>query len=296
MSSAPIAAPTRLTQEEEDTMNTPSANTTLELLPDDEAGARRNWLELACIPLLFIVVVGTWEAVIRIFEVPPYVVPAPSAIWQSLVRGISSGLFISNGLVTLSEALLGFLGAAILAIVLGSVIAQSRFVENVLYPYLIAIQTTPKVAIAPLFIIWFGFGISSKIIVAGIIAFFPILVNVITGLRSTDPQRIELMRSLRATRWQIFRMVMLPSALPMIFAGLQVAIIFSLLGAIVGEFVGSRAGLGNLIMQMNINLDTAGVFAVLVCLSSIGITLHLIMRWVQKKLLFWVDQNKIPGT
>jgi len=286
MSSAPIAAPTRLTQEEEDTMNTPSANTTLELLPDDEAGARRNWLELACIPLLFIVVVGTWEAVIRIFEVPPYVVPAPSAIWQSLVRGISSGLFISNGLVTLSEALLGFLGAAILAIVLGSVIAQSRFVENVLYPYLIAIQTTPKVAIAPLFIIWFGFGISSKIIVAGIIAFFPILVNVITGLRSTDPQRIELMRSLRATRWQIFRMVMLPSALPMIFAGLQVAVIFSLLGAIVGEFVGSRAGLGNLIMQMNINLDTAGVFAVLVCLSSIGIALHLIMRWVQKKLLF----------
>ena len=182
------------------------------------------------------------------------------------------------------------------AIVLGSVIAQSRFVENVLYPYLIAIQTTPKVAIAPLFIIWFGFGISSKIIVAGIIAFFPILVNVITGLRSTDPQRIELMRSLRATRWQIFRMVMLPSALPMIFAGLQVAVIFSLLGAIVGEFVGSRAGLGNLIRQMNINLDTAGVFAVLVCLSSIGITLHLIMRWVQKKLLFWVDQNKIPGT
>jgi len=296
MSSAELAAPTRLTQEEDDTVNTTSQKTALEPLPGDEARSSRNWLELACIPLLFIVVVGTWEAVIRVFEVPAYVVPAPSAIWQSLVRGISSGLFISNGIVTLTEALLGFLGAAVLAIVLGSVIAQSRFVENVLYPYLIAIQTTPKVAIAPLFIIWFGFGISSKIIVAGIIAFFPILVNVITGLRSTDPQRIELMRSLRASRWQIFRMVMLPSALPMIFAGLQVAVIFSLLGAIVGEFVGSRAGLGNLIMQMNINLDTAGVFAVLVCLSSIGITLHLIMRWVQKKLLFWVDQSKIPGT
>src|SRR5690606_5624560 len=172
------------------------------------------------------------------------------------------------------------------AIVLGSVIAQSRFVENVLYPYLIAIQTTPKVAIAPLFIIWFGFGISSKIIVAGIIAFFPILVNVITGLRSTDPQRIELMRSLRATRWQIFRMVMLPSALPMIFAGLQVAVIFSLLGAIVGEFGGLRAGLGNLTMQMNVILEPAAVFAVLVCLSSIGITLPPMMRRVQTKLLF----------
>jgi len=264
------------------------------LEPLDGSRRRGNWLEWVCIPLLFIAVIGGWEAAIRLLEIPSYVVPAPSAIWQSLVRGISGGLLIVNGLVTLSEALLGFLGASVLAIFLGSIIAQSRFVERVIYPYLVAIQTTPKVAIAPLFIIWFGFGISSKVIIAGIIAFFPVLVNVITGLRSTDPQRIELMRSLRASRWQIFKMVMLPSALPMIFAGLQVAVIFSLLGAIVGEFVGSRQGLGNLIMQMNINLDTAGVFAALACLSSIGIALHLIMRWLQQKLLFWADQNKVP--
>jgi NitT/TauT family transport system permease protein len=255
---------------------------------------QKNWLELACIPLLFVVAVGSWEAIIAWLKVPPYVVPAPSAILDSLVRGLTSGLLLKNGLVTLTEALMGFVGAAVLAILLGSLIAQSRFVERVIYPYLIVIQTTPKVAIAPLFIIWFGFGITSKVIIAGIIAFFPILVNVIAGLRSTDPQRIELMRSLRASRWQIFKMVMLPSALPMIFAGLQVAIIFSLLGAIVGEFVGSKEGLGNLIMQMNINLDTAGVFAVLVCLSSIGITLHLIMKLIQHKLLFWAEQNKIP--
>ncbi|NYT22976.1 ABC transporter permease [Alcaligenaceae bacterium] len=276
-------------------MTDQTQHTALEPLPSEDGRGSNNLLEWVCIPLLFVLVVGSWETIVRLFEIPPYVVPAPSAIWSSLLRGISSGLFISNGLVTLTEALLGFMGAAILAIFLGSIIAQSRFVERVIYPYLIAIQTTPKVAIAPLFIIWFGFGISSKVIMAGIIAFFPILVNVITGLRSTDPQRIELMRSLRASRWQIFRMVMLPSALPVIFAGLQVAVIFSLLGAIVGEFVGSRQGLGNLIMQMNINLDTAGVFAVLVCLSSIGITLHLIMHWIQKKLLFWADQNRIPG-
>ncbi|CAM3816560.1 ABC transporter permease [Bordetella tumulicola] len=294
MTSAQVRSHDSLIQEELVTRH--SQNATLESLPSDGPAASRNWLEWLCIPLLFVIVVGGWEAIIRMFNVPAYVVPAPSAVLQSLIRGISSGIFISNGLVTLTQALLGFLGAAVLAIILGSFIAQSRFVERVIYPYLIAIQTTPKVAIAPLFIIWFGFGISSKIIIAGIIAFFPILVNVITGLRSTDPQRIELMRSLRASRWQIFKMVMLPSALPMIFAGLQVAIIFSLLGAIVGEFVGSQAGLGNLIMQMNINLDTAGVFAVLVCLSSIGITLHLIMHWIQKKLLFWADQNRIPGT
>jgi len=251
--------------------------------------------ELVCIPLLFVIVVGAWEALIRLAEVPPYVAPAPSAIWRSLVNGIGSGLFLSNALVTLTEALLGFAGAAVLAIALGSAIAQSRFVERVLYPYLIAIQTTPKVAIAPLFIIWFGFGITSKIIMAGIVSFFPILVNVITGLRSTDSQKIELMRSLRASRWQTFTMVKLPSAMPMIFAGLHIAVIFSILGAIVGEFVGSKKGLGNLILQMNFNLDTAGVFAALVCLSSMGITLHLIMHWLQRRVLFWADQNQIPG-
>jgi NitT/TauT family transport system permease protein len=209
------------------------------------------------VPLLFVVVVAVWEGVIRWREVPLYVVPPPSAIWRSLVNGLGSGLFINNAFVTLSEALLGFAGAAVIAIALGSAIAQSRFVERVLYPYLIAIQTTPKVAIAPLFIIWFGFGITSKIIMAGIVSFFPILVNVITGLRSTDAQKIELMRSLRASRWQTFKMVKLPSALPMIFAGLHIAVIFSILGAIVGEFVGSKKGLGNLILQMNFNLDTA---------------------------------------
>jgi NitT/TauT family transport system permease protein len=262
---------------------------------DAEPGWWRANLELACVPLLFVVVVGAWEALIRLAEVPAYVAPAPSAIWRSLVNGIGSGLFISNAFVTLSEALLGFAGAAVLAIVLGSAIAQSRFVERVLYPYLIAIQTTPKVAIAPLFIIWFGFGITSKVIMAGIVSFFPILVNVITGLRSTDSQKIELMRSLRASRWQTFKMVKLPSALPMIFAGLHIAVIFSILGAIVGEFVGSRKGLGNLILQMNVNLDTAGVFAALVCLSTMGITLHLIMHWLQRRVVFWADHNQIPG-
>jgi NitT/TauT family transport system permease protein len=151
------------------------------------------------------------------------------------------------------------------------------------------------VAIAPLFIIWFGFGMTSKVMMAGIIAFFPILVNVIAGLRSTDAQQMELMRSIRASRWQIFKMVQLPNALPMIFAGLHIAAIFSILGAIVGEFVGSRQGLGNLILQMNINLDTAGVFAALVCLSAMGIAVHVLMHWLQRRILFWADRNRLPG-
>lgn len=253
---------------------------------------RPEWL---LVPLLFVIATTVWQAVVRGFDVPIYIFPAPSDIGLALIERLGSGVYIEHGLYTLSEALLGFLAAAVAAITVGSVIAQFRIVEKTVYPYLIAIQTTPKVAIAPLFIMWFGFGITSKIIVAAIISFFPILVNVIAGLRSTDVQRIELMRSLRASRWQIFWMVRLPSALPMIFAGLQVAIIFSILGAIVGEFVGSNKGLGNLILQMNFNLDTPGVFGALVCLSAMGIVLHVIMHRIQRRLLFWADQTKITG-
>lgn len=246
--------------------------------------------ELILIPGLFITILLIWEGIIRYFEVPGYIMPAPSSIALSL----RNTAYLDNALYTLGEAMSGFLLAAVCGIVLGGLIAQFPLAEKTLYPYLIAIQTTPKVAVAPLFIMWFGFGMTSKVIIAATIAFFPILVNVISGLRSTDPARLELMRSLRATRWQIFTMVRLPGALPMIFAGLNIAIIFSILGAIVGEFLGSRKGLGNAIMQMNVNLDTAGVFATLFVLSAIGVCLHVMMGFLQRKALFWADSSQLP--
>lgn len=246
--------------------------------------------ELVLIPAVFVVVVTLWEIVIHQWEVPAYVMPAPSAVLQALINM----KFLDNTLYTLTEAMLGFAVASTLGVIIGGLIAQFPLVEKTLYPYLIAIQTTPKVAIAPLFIIWFGFGMTSKVVIAATVSFFPVLVNVISGLKATDPERIELMRSLRASRWQIFWMVKFPSALPIIFAGLNIAIIFSLLGAIVGEFLGSRQGLGNAIMQMNVNLDTAGVFASLFVLSSVGIGLHLLMSTIERKLLFWTEQSRIP--
>jgi NitT/TauT family transport system permease protein len=275
------------------------ANAALAASPELDEPAPTFWERLrehpewVAVPLLFIIVVGGWELAFKLMAVPIYIAPAPSDILVSFVNGMQRGLFLDNAFYTLSEALMGFGCAAVAGLVIGSLIAQWPLVEKTLYPYLIAIQTTPKVAIAPLFVIWFGFGMTSKVIMAAVISFFPILVNVIAGLRSTDRQRIDLLRSLRASRWQIFKMVQLPSAAPMIFAGMHVAIIFSILGAIVGEFVGSRKGLGNLILQMNTNLDTAGVFAVLLCLSTIGITLHLVMHTLQRKLLFWSEQNQI---
>lgn len=238
-------------------------------------------------PLLLVVILSSWHGLVTWMEVPSYIVPKPHEVASAFYNGVFKGNYLYHAGVTLSEALCGFLIASGLGLVLGTLIAQSRLVEKTLYPYLITIQTTPKIAVAPLLIIWFGFGMTSKVVIAATVAFFPVLVNVIAGLRSIDRDKVELMRSLNASKWQMFRMARLPSALPIIFAGLNVAIVFSILGAIVGEFVGSKAGLGNVILQANINMDTSSIFAVLACLAIIGISMHGIMGFVQRKLVFW---------
>ena len=244
------------------------------------------------IPLVFVVFVGAWEWVVRAWSIPDFLVPAPSTVAGALVRGVRSGLYVANFWVTLSEALLGFAIAGVTGIALGALIAQFRLLEQTFYPYLVALQTLPKIAIAPLIIVWFGFGISSKVIVAATVAFFPVLVNVIVGLKTIDAAKLDLMRSLRASRWQTFRLVTFPNALPFVFAGLDIAIVFSVLGAIVGEFVGAQRGLGNLILQFNFSLDIAGVFAVLILLSAMGVVLHLIMQAVQKHVIFWAEPDE----
>ncbi len=255
----------------------------------------RNRPPVLLIPLVFVLFVGCWEWAVRALGVPSYLVPAPSIVAGALVRGVRSGLYLAHFWVTLSEALLGFLIAGAAGIILGAIIAQFRVVEQTFYPYLVALQTLPKIAIAPLIIVWFGFGISSKIIVAATVAFFPVLVNVIVGLKTIDPAKLDLMRSLRASRWQTFRLVTFPNALPFVFAGLDIAIVFSVLGAIVGEFVGAQRGLGNLILQFNFSLDIAGVFAVLILLSVMGVALHLVMQAVQKHVIFWAEPDEIIG-
>ena len=259
---------------------------------EDPALFVRSRPHLLLIPLVFVVFVGVWEWVVRAWNIPTFLVPAPSTVAGALVRGVRSGLYLSNFWVTLCEALLGFVIAAVTGIMLGAVIAQFRLMEQTFYPYLVALQTLPKIAIAPLIIVWFGFGISSKVIIAATVAFFPVLVNVIVGLKTIDPAKLDLMRSLRASRWQTFRLVTFPNALPFVFAGLDIAVVFSVLGAIVGEFVGAQKGLGNLILQFNFSLDIAGVFAVLILLSVMGVALHLIMQAVQKHIIFWAEPDE----
>jgi NitT/TauT family transport system permease protein len=261
-------------------------------LRDDPAYVLRTRPQVLLIPAVFVLFIGLWEWVVRQWSVPAFIAPAPSAVARSLVAGMQSGVYLDHFWVTLGEALSGFAIAAVSGIALGAIIAQFRLLERTVYPYLVALQTLPKIAIAPLIIVWAGFGLSSKVIIAALVAFFPVLVNVIVGLKTIDQGKLELMRSLRASRWQIFRLVTFPNALPFVFAGLDIAVVFSVLGAIVGEFVGAQRGLGNLILQFNVTLDIAGVFAVLVLLAGLGIALHLIMQAVQRRVIFWAQPEE----
>jgi NitT/TauT family transport system permease protein len=247
--------------------------------------------EIVLVPLVFVLVVGAWEYLVRSLNVSELVVPAPSVIFIAMIQGFKSGLFWQGLKATLTAILGGYAIAALLALVLGTLISQIRILEVTLYPYIVAFQTVPKIAIAPLIVMWVGFGIESKIAIAAAVSFFPMLVNNIVGLKATDPEKIDLMRSLAASRFKIFYMVQLPEALPYIFAGLNIGIVLAVLGALVGEFVGAKQGLGYLIMQMNYNLDIAGVFAVLVILALLGIGLNLIVLVLRRRLIFWHRDN-----
>ena len=250
---------------------------------------------LPLVPLVLVVFVLAWEGIVQAWRIPEFLVPAPSAIGRALAAGLTSGLYLDHFGVTLYESLLGFLIAAATGIACGTVIAQFRVVERTLYPYLVALQTLPKIAIAPLLIVWLGFGITSKVVIAALVAFFPILVNVIVGLKTVDAPKLDLMRSLDASRWQTFRYVTFPNALPFVFAGLDIAIVFSVLGAIVGEFVGSQRGLGNLILQFHTSLDMAGMFAVLLLLAALGVGLHLAIQAIQRRVIFWAQADHVVG-
>jgi NitT/TauT family transport system permease protein len=243
--------------------------------------------------LLIVVFLAAWEGIVRLFAIPLFILPAPSAIFFALWNGITSALYLDHVWVTLAETLLGFILGSALAFTFGISVALSRRVEYFLYPFIVMFQAMPKVALAPLIIIWFGLGLTSKVVSAALVAFFPLMVNTIVGLRSADEDRINLMRSLAATRGQIFWMLQLPNAMPYIFAGLEIAMIFALIGAIVAEFVGAQSGLGMLMQSMNFTMDVAGQFSVLLILSVLGLLLNSLVAEVRRRVLFWDPSQKL---
>ncbi len=255
----------------------------------------RDHLEWVLVPGVFATVMLLWEFLVPALGVDDYVLPRPSQIVDALVTQLSDTLFWTHLKITVLESLYGFLLGVGAALFLGTAISQVRLVGKTLMPYVVAFQTVPKVALAPLFVVWFGFGMTSKVVMAAVISFFPMLVNVIEGLRSADADRVQMLTVFGASRFDVFRRVRLPSALPFIFAGLDIGIVFAILGAVVGEFIGAKEGLGYLLLQTNYNFDIAGMFAVLVVLSLLGLIAHFIIRVARKRFVFWAEDNTPTG-
>lgn len=242
---------------------------------------------------VLIVLLALWQAIVRILDVPIVLVPAPTDVVGALVDGVRDGSLVSQTWVTLQEILIGFTVAVIAALACAFLVTQSRTLDKALFPLVVMTQTIPKVAMAPLLVVWFGTGLSSKVITTALIAFFPLLINAILGLRSADPDQIDMLRSFGATRLQVLVKLQIPSALPHIFAGLDVAVVLSVTGAIVAEFVGATAGLGYVIQATNFTLDVSRTFAVLVILSAIGLALHAIVTFCNRRIVFWSAEHRV---
>jgi NitT/TauT family transport system permease protein len=245
----------------------------------------------------FLTLILVWKVSVDLLNVPSYILPAPEqvvvALWSGLAVPVTSPLGWYLPLwSTMANALLGFAIGAFLGLFFGSLMAEFRPVETALMPYAFALQSLPKVAIAPLIVIWCGFGDGSKIAMAALLAFFPMMVNTFAGMRAAEIERIELMKVLSASRLETYRLVKLPSAAPYIFAGLDMGIVYALLGTIVAEFLGAQEGMGVAITKSQAVTDVAGVFAALVVLGITGILLHLVVRWVERSIVHWADRGK----
>ncbi|HLC06054.1 MAG TPA: ABC transporter permease [Anaerolineales bacterium] len=246
-----------------------------------------RWQQAWVVPVSLIIAVGLWGLVADASRLPAFMLPSPVGVWSRLMRALTDGSLARNTLVTLTEVLGGLgLGMAV-ALSLGYALAKSPTAERLLAPYIVASQSVPTVAIAPLLVIWFGPGMFSKILVAALIVFFPVLVNSIVGVRSVPEELKDLMRSLRATRWQVFAKLEAPAAMPVILGGLKIGATLSVIGAVVGEFVGSDAGLGFLINVGRGQYDTALVFVAILVLVVMALGLYTIVDRLERRLLRW---------
>lgn len=235
--------------------------------------------------LLLAAVVAVWWFVSARGYVPNYLVPTPGQVWTTTVE--QWPFLLRNTTVTLYETVVGFLLAALLGLGTAILIAYSRTMERAIYPIVLFAQVIPKIAIAPLLVVWFGVGFAPKVILAVLIAFFPVVISGVAGLRSTDPELIDLAATMGAGPWRTFRKIRFPNALPHLMSGLKVAVTLAVVGAVVGEFVGADEGLGYVLLLANGNLDAALLFADLFLMSLIGIALFVVVEVAEALLIPW---------
>ncbi len=254
------------------------------------------WLQRrAGVLAVFLVLFLTWELAVRLFGIKEYLLPPPTRVWTEFVKRFDP--VMASAWVTTQEILAGFALAVVVSIPLAAAISYSRFMENAVYPAIVFLQIVPKIAIAPLFIIWFGFGFTPKVLLVFLLSFFPIVVAAIAGFKSVDPDIMDFARTTGAGGWRLFAKIRLPQALPHIFTGLKVGAALSATAAVVAEFVASDKGLGYLLLQYNGQLETPMVFAIIVLLSLIGLAVYYAVEVVERLTIPWhvSQQRDEPG-
>ncbi|MFA9439240.1 ABC transporter permease [Uliginosibacterium sp. sgz301328] len=250
-----------------------------------------NWVRP--IVLVFIVLV-LWDLAVRLFKIPAYLIPPPLEVLHQLVTQWK--MLLGESLPTIYATMGGFALSVIIGVPIAMLIAYSRTVESYVYPLLVFSQSIPKVAIAPLFVVWFGFGIVPKIIVAFLLGFFPIVVATVMGFKSVEADMVDLARSMGSTRWKMFYKISLPQALPSIFSSMKVSVTLAVVGAVVGEFVGANSGIGYVLQRANGSFDLPLMFAALVVLSLIGVLLFGLIDLVERYTIPWhASQRNVQG-
>lgn len=247
--------------------------------------SRRRGITL--LPFSLALAVFLWYLIVWIGDLRAFILPTPGLVWMRFMRTLADGSLARHFMITLGEVVSGLLLGSLLAVALGYMLAKSRPLEQFLSPYIVASQSVPIVAIAPLLVIWFGPGLTSKVLICALIVFFPMLINTIVGVRAVPRDLLDLMRSLQATRWQTFKLLEVPAAMPVLFGGLRIGATLAVIGAVVGEFVGSDRGLGFLINLGRGQYDTALVFVSVFSLVAMALSLYGLVVLIESKFLSW---------
>ncbi len=239
---------------------------------------------------VLIAFLATWQWAPGLLKVPEFILPPPTKVWSELMRMLGSEQLLLHTGITALEVVAGFVLGSLLGLVVGCVLGVSPKTELVLSPYLLALQIAPKVAFAPLFVMWLGYTVYPKILVAILIVFFPVMVNVLTAIRTVDPDLINLARSFSASRWQIFRMIEYPTSMAALFAGLRIAATLAVIGVVVGEMVGGNKGLGYLLVFGEGQGNTAMVFVTIIMLTLIGIAAYWLVVEGERQVLHYLPR------
>lgn len=244
-------------------------------------------------PILLALLILIWDSYVRFSGISPLILPRPGAVWTAWLELIADPRAWYHTWMTVYATLTGFAYAVVIGVSLGVLIARLRWLELTLNPFIVATQVIPKVALVPLFVLWFGFGITSKVIVSAVLAFFPILTNTVLGVKSIEEGHRDVMTSLNATRWQVFRRLELPSALPTILTGLEIGIVLAIIGAVVGEYLGGNAGLGHLLIARLNAFETDQMFAVLIHMSLLGFVFYFAIGALRRLLIPWHASTRL---